>query len=127
MARKEGRAARSRDPFDDLEEEIGQRVQRKIAEKMAGRGNAVMTRLSDDDLQKVDALVELDVFKSRSEAVAFLVREGMRARADLIESVMPTIVKIRELKETARRSIQSKDRRPTAADTDAKDVAEELE
>ena len=125
MARKEGKVARSRDPFDDLGEEIERRVQMKIAEKMGGRDNAVMTRLSDDDLQKIDALVELDVFRSRSEAVAFLVREGMRARADLIESVMPTIEKIRELKETARRSIQSEDRRPTAADADAKDVTQE--
>lgn len=125
MTRKEGRAARNKDPFDDLGEELERRVQIKIAEKMGGRDNAVMTRLSDDDLQKIDALVELEVFRSRSEAVAFLVKEGMRARADLIESVMPTIEKIRELKEAARRSIQSEDRRPTSADTDVKDETEE--
>jgi metal-responsive CopG/Arc/MetJ family transcriptional regulator len=36
-----------------------------------------MTGLNDDDLQNIDALVE-EVFKSRSEAVAFFIREGIQ-------------------------------------------------
>jgi len=113
MARKMERNAEDYDPLDGLGDEIERRVTMKIHQKLGGRGNAVMTRLSDDDLRKIDALVELDMFRSRSEAVAFLVEEGMKARSDLIDNVMPTIEKIQNLKEAARRSIQNE---PTGTD-----------
>lgn len=78
---------------------------KKIIVKMEGRGNVVMTRLHDDDLKKIDSLVELDVFKSRSEAVAFFIKEGIQARGDLFQKVMPTVDKIRDLKEEAKKSL----------------------
>jgi Arc/MetJ-type ribon-helix-helix transcriptional regulator len=67
-----------------------------------------MTRLNDDDLKQIDALVEVEVFKSRSEAAAFFIREGIQARKDLFQKVMPTVDKIRDLKEQAKKSL-SKD------------------
>ncbi len=70
-----------------------------------GRGNVVMTRLNDDDLSKIDALVEVEVFKSRSEATAFFIKEGMNARKDLFDKVMDTVNKIKELKEQAKESL----------------------
>ncbi len=99
------------DPFSDdfeeqLERDITERVHQKLSKKMGARDNAVMTRLNDEDLSRLDALVELDVFRSRSEAVAFFVREGMKAREDLFAAVMPTVDKIRELKEQAKRSLE---------------------
>lgn len=77
----------------------------KIGAKMECRGNVVMTRLSDDDLKQIDALVEVEAFKSRSEAAAFFIKEGVRARRDLFEKVMPTVDMIRELKEAAKKSL----------------------
>ena len=73
--------------------------------KMKDRGNVVMTRLGDEDLTKMDALVEVDVFKSRSEAAAFFIKEGIQARKDIVEKVMPTVDKIRELKNQAKKSL----------------------
>ncbi len=70
-----------------------------------GRENVVMTRLNDDDLAKIDALVEVEVFKSRSEAAAFFIREGINARKDLFEKVMKTVGQIKELKEKAKESL----------------------
>jgi len=70
-----------------------------------GRGNVVMTRLNNEDLSRIDALVEVEVFKSRSEAAAFFIKEGIQTRKDLFEKVMPTVDKIRELKEEAKRSL----------------------
>jgi hypothetical protein len=111
MAKDKGkRNGKQYDPFSpdfekQLQEHIAEKMQTKLSEKLGGRDNAVMTRLNDEDLGKLDALVELEVFRSRSEAVAFFVREGMRARGDLFESIMPTVEKIRELKEQAKRSL----------------------
>ncbi len=76
----------------------------------------MMTRLSDEDLGKLDALVELEVFRSRSEAVAFFVREGMKVREDLFASVMPTVDRIRELKEQAKRSLEQEPQVPDGPD-----------
>lgn len=77
----------------------------KLARDLEGRDNVVMTRLNDDDLKQIDALVEVEVFKSRSEAVAFFIKEGIQARKDLFQKVMPTVDQIRELKEQAKKSL----------------------
>jgi len=88
--------------------EIAEKIKKKVlllGESLGGRGNVVMTRLNDDDLKQIDALVEVEVFKSRSEAVAFFIKEGVQARKDLFQKVMPTVDKIRELKEQAKKSL----------------------
>lgn len=84
---------------------IREKVLLKIGDKLEGRSNVVMTRLNDEDITQIDALVEVEVFKSRSEAAAFFIKEGIQARKDLFEKVMPTVEKIRELKEQAKRSL----------------------
>ncbi len=111
------RRGRRYDPFSDdfeeqLERDITERVHQNLSKKLGARDNAVMTRLNDEDLSRLDALVELDVFRSRSEAVAFFVREGMKAREDLFAAVMPTVDKIRELKEQAKRSLEQEPAAP---------------
>ena len=77
----------------------------KLGSGLGDRGNVVMTRLDDVDLKQIDALVEVEAFKSRSEAAAFFIRQGIQARKDLFEKVMPTVEKIRELKEQAKREL----------------------
>jgi Arc/MetJ-type ribon-helix-helix transcriptional regulator len=92
-------------PEGEDAEKIKERVLLEIGEKLEDRCNVVMTRLSDEDLTQIDALVEVEAFKSRSEAAAFFIKEGILARKDLFEKVMPTVDKIRELKEQAKRSL----------------------
>jgi len=89
----------------EIAEKVRKKVLLKLGEKLEGRGNVVMTRLNDDDLKQIDALVEVEVFKSRSEAVAFFIKEGIQARKDLFQKVMPTVEKIRQLKEQAKKSL----------------------
>jgi hypothetical protein len=81
----------------------------KLGNGLGERGNVVMTRLDDADLKQIDALVEVEAFNSRSEAAAFFIRQGMLARKDLFDRVMPTVEKIRELKEHARRELNKKE------------------
>lgn len=91
------------------EADIPEKIREEVLMKLGGRGNVVMTRLSDADLKQIDALVEIEVFKSRSEAAAFFIKEGMQARKDLFQKVMPTVEKIRELKEQAKRSLSQEE------------------
>ncbi|UCF58488.1 MAG: hypothetical protein JSV15_05295 [Candidatus Bathyarchaeota archaeon] len=85
--------------------DIKEKVLLKLGERLEGRSNVVMTRLNDEDLKQIDALVEVEVFKSRSEAAAFFIKEGVQARKDLFQKVIPTVDKIRELKEQAKKSL----------------------
>ena len=90
---------------DELKDEICI----KLGKDLGDRGNVVMTRLDDADLKQIDALVEVEAFKSRSEAAAFFIKQGIQARKDLFEKVMPTVEKIRELKEKAQKELSKKE------------------
>lgn len=92
-------------PEGEEAEKIKEKVLMRLGKELGGRSNVVMTRLNDDDLKKIDALVEVEAFKSRSEAAAFFIKEGVQARKDLFEKVMPTVNKIKELKEQAKKSL----------------------
>jgi hypothetical protein len=92
-------------PEGEGTEEIKEKVLLKLGERLEGRSNVVMTRLNDEDLKQIDALVEVEVFTSRSEAAAFFIKEGVQARKDLFQKVIPTVDKIRELKEQAKKSL----------------------
>ena len=82
-----------------------QEIVKSIRGVLKERGNVIMTRLNDDDLEKIDALVEVELFKSRSEAVAYFIHEGIKARGDLFDKVTPTVEKIRQLKREARETL----------------------
>jgi Arc/MetJ-type ribon-helix-helix transcriptional regulator len=97
----------------DAPQELKDEILMKLGRGLGDRGNVVMTRLDDADLKQIDALVEVEAFKSRSEAAAFFIRQGMQARKDLFEKVMPTVEKIRELKEQAKRELIKKNNRDT--------------
>ena len=96
-------------PEGEDQEKIKEKVLMRLGKELGGRSNVVMTRLNDDDLKKIDALVEVEAFKSRSEAAAFFIKEGVQARKDLFQKVMPTVQKIKELKEQAKESLSPKE------------------
>jgi len=89
----------------EIPEKVRDRVLVKLGHGLEGRENVVITRLNDDDLKKIDSLVEVEIFKSRSQAAAFFIKEGIQARKDLVEKVIPTVEKIRELRKQARESL----------------------
>lgn len=96
-------------PEGEDAEKIKEKVLLRLGKELGGRSNVVMTRLNDEDLKKIDALVEVEAFKSRSEAAAFFIKEGVQARADLFQKVASTVEKIRELKEQARKSLSQEE------------------
>lgn len=94
------------DPKDPSCLEKVHRIVSSVSEALKERENVVMTRLNDEDLKKIDALVEIELFKSRSEAVAYFIHEGIMARKDLFEKVAPAVEKIRQLKKETRETVE---------------------
>lgn len=92
-------------PEGEDAEKIKEKVLMRLGKELGERSNVVMTRLNDEDLKKIDALVEVEAFKSRSEAAAYFIKEGVKARQDLFQKVMPTVDKIKELKKQAKKSL----------------------
>jgi len=78
-----------------------------VREQMGGRANTIMTRLSDEDLQTLDILVEAGLATSRSECAAMLLHEGIIARKDMIQKVRDTADQIRKLRESMKDELRS--------------------
>ena len=77
--------------FEDLDQTV---------ESVRGkRSNVVMVRVSQDSLDRLDDLVECGLTRSRSEAAAFLITEGVKARSDLFDKIADQTRVIRKAKE----------------------------
>ncbi len=64
---------------------------------------SVMTRMSGDVVEILDALVELDIFKSRSEAVSAFVEQTIAVRKSMFEEIKVQASEIRKLRDSAKR------------------------
>lgn len=88
-------------------------VQLSLREQLLGRLSeedmgkkrevSVMTRMSGDIVEILDALVELEIFKSRSEAVSAFVEQAISARIDLFEEIKGQATDIRKLRDSAKK------------------------
>ena len=65
------------------------------------RGTHVMTRLSDDIVEILDALVELGIFNSRSEAVAAYVEKSILTKLDVYKKLKQQAKQIGALRDSA--------------------------
>jgi Arc/MetJ-type ribon-helix-helix transcriptional regulator len=65
----------------------------------------VMTRLSERIVEAIDALVTLNVFNSRSEAVAAYVENAIISDVELYESLIKKAKEVSEMTDSAMESI----------------------
>jgi Arc/MetJ-type ribon-helix-helix transcriptional regulator len=63
---------------------------------------AVMTKLDKKVVKLVDMLVKLDIFNSRSEAIASIVEKTVFSQLDKFELIQKQIDKLEEIQETAK-------------------------
>lgn len=70
------------------------------------RDSVVMVRLSKESLERLDELVDSGVTNSRSEAAAFLIGEGIKARSDLFDKIAEQTRVIREAREKLRQLLE---------------------
>ena len=64
-----------------------------------------MTRLSKEIVEALDALIALNVFKSRSEAVAAYVENSIINNSDLYEKLIKKAKEVSKIRDTAMDSI----------------------
>jgi len=87
-------AQKTGEAFNKATESIG----KAIDSALAARDHVVMVRVNDDSLRSLDALVQTGIFKSRSEAAAFLISEGVKAQSALFERISERIKEIERLR-----------------------------
>ncbi len=72
----------------------------------SSRTNVVASRVGTEQLQVIDMLIEAGVFGTRSEAVAYLVNEGMKARQDILDKVSSALNEIRGIRKKAEEHVR---------------------
>ncbi len=92
-----------------------------------GRSNVVASRIGDEDLQIIDMLVEADVFSTRSEAVAYLVNEGIKARQDVLDKVASSLREIRGIRMKAEEEVKKLKEEIGLVESQVEKMQEEIE
>ena len=62
------------------------------------RNNVVMVRVDEENLNRIDELVASGQFNSRSEATAFLIGEGIKAKQEMFNKMAEKISQIQDLR-----------------------------
>lgn len=88
-------------PSTSLRDELLGRFERD-KHGLKNREISVMTRLSTDIVDILDALVELEIFKSRSEVVASFVEKAIMEKKDLFDSIAIQASDIEKKREAAK-------------------------
>ncbi|MFW9869720.1 MAG: hypothetical protein ACFFFO_04770 [Candidatus Thorarchaeota archaeon] len=84
-----------------LREQLLGRLSEEDASKK--REISVMTRMSGDIVEILDALVELEIFKSRSEAVSAFVEQAISSRSQMFDEIKVQAADIRKLRDSAKK------------------------
>ena len=83
----------------DVASSVGESLRDTIKSVRTARDSVVMVRMSKESLRNLDALVDCGLTKSRSEAAAFLISEGIKARASMYEKIAEQSEVIRNARE----------------------------
>lgn len=94
----------------------------------ASRANVVASRLGDEELKLIDMLIEARLFNTRSEAVAYLVSEGIKARQDVFDKVSSSLEEIRKIRKEAEEHVSKlKEKVGIAESKESEETEEENE
>ena len=95
LSKKKGRS--SQKLKSELVEELSSRKTRSDKK----RGIPVMTRLPQEHIDILDSMVKLDIFKSKSEAVALIVGKVLDTQKDKFTKLESEISKIERIQDSA--------------------------
>jgi Arc/MetJ-type ribon-helix-helix transcriptional regulator len=90
-----------RDLFGRVPDTFSKAVERAINV----RDTTVLLRLSEESSDRVDTLVSAGIFRSRAEAAAFLIEEGIKAQSALFQRIQNKLTEIEKLRDELRTSI----------------------
>ena len=86
-------------------------IGKAIESALSARDHVVMVRVNDESLKKLDALVQSGIFKSRSEAAAFLISEGIKAQEVLFSRISERISEIERLRSELKEIVRPEESR----------------
>lgn len=103
--------------LDELEAQLGAAVKVVCVAPTLGRSvqelgespreHVVMVRVDEDTLRKLDAWVETGAVKSRSEAAALFIREGLQVRRDELAEFEEALQQVERAKRKLREKAKS--------------------
>ncbi len=83
-------------------------VKKVIDKALAARNTVMSIRINEDSNKKLKMLVDVGLFKSRSESAAFLIQEGIKSQDALFDKISSKVKKIDQIKKEIK-SIVSKE------------------
>ena len=87
---------------------IGRDISRTVERALSAKDDYVVAvKLSRDAQDRLEQLVQAGVFRSRAEAAAFLIDEGIKAQAPLFERVSQKLSEIERLRAELRGMINT--------------------
>ncbi len=90
------------------QDESSQNLRKVIIDELSTRESGtkrdvpVMTRFDNELVSMLDILVKLDIFKSRSEAIASIVEKTLFVQRDKFELLKAQITKLEKIQDTAK-------------------------
>jgi len=72
----------------------------------AQRDQALMVRVDADTLRQLDEWVKTEAVKSRSEAAALFIREGLKVRASEVEKLQDALAEVDRAKERLQEKVR---------------------
>ena len=91
---------------------IGRDISRTVERALSAKDDYVVAvKLSHDAQDKLEQLVQAGVFRSRAEAAAFLIDEGIKAQGPLFERVSQKLSEIERLRAELRGMISREETR----------------
>ncbi|MBN1224087.1 MAG: hypothetical protein JXB23_12640 [Candidatus Aminicenantes bacterium] len=97
------------DEFGNQVEKIAIRTAesiKKVVDKALSSRNTVLTiRVNEQSNLKLNMLVDVGLFKSRSESAAFLIQEGIKKQEGLFEKIASKLEKIENIRNDLKRIV----------------------
>ena len=90
----------------DVASSVGESIRETIKAVRTTRDSVVVVRVSKDSLEQLDELVDSGLTKSRSEAAALMIAEGIKARADLFDKIAEQTQVIRAAREQLKKLLE---------------------
>ena len=97
-----------RSPLDDFKSSVKEFAQKlpgqigRAIETIQARMNAITVQVDDETQGKIDNLVEAGIFKNRSESAAYLIHEGIKARAEVFQAIDARLAEIERMRSNLR-------------------------
>ncbi len=94
-------------PLEQVRSKVLQAIVERVStteppkDTIKNKSNVVTCRIDDQDMSAIDALVEVGIRSTRSDAASWLIHTGIEANASILESVFETVTEIRQLRTKA--------------------------